>query len=89
MELKRYRITILTTGQPSTNPRLVKEADTLAKMGYMVFVYYCYWSDWAFKNDFDLLEVNIGNIFWLVVIILKIKINFYGRESKENCTFYF
>lgn len=56
MELKRYRITILTTGQPSTNPRLVKEADTLAKMGYMVFVYYCYWSDWAFKNDFDLLE---------------------------------
>ena len=28
------RICLVTTGQPSTNPRLVKEADALAAEGY-------------------------------------------------------
>ena len=49
------KITLLTTGQPSTNPRLVKEADALAAAGYEVTVLYCYWADWATETDKKLL----------------------------------
>lgn len=41
------KITLLTTGQPSTNPRLVKEADALTEAGYEVVVIYCFWAAWA------------------------------------------
>ncbi len=34
----------ITSGQPSLNPRLVKEADTLAANGYDVKVIYAYWN---------------------------------------------
>lgn len=49
------KITLLTTGQPSTNPRLVKEADALAAAGYEVTVLYSYWAAWATRTDKKLL----------------------------------
>lgn len=49
------KITLLTTGQPSTNPRLVKEADALAAAGYEVTVLYSYWAAWATETDKKLL----------------------------------
>ena len=49
------KITLLTTGQPSTNPRLVKEADALTEAGYEVVVIYCFWAAWAEETDKALL----------------------------------
>lgn len=49
-------IVLITTGQPSTNPRLVKEADALTAAGYRVTVLYCYWVAWAQQADQVLLK---------------------------------
>src|SRR5579863_257587 len=54
--LKAPRICLLTTGQPSTNPRLVKEADALVEQGYQVHVIYAHWADWATRTDRELLR---------------------------------
>ena len=50
------RVCLITTGQPSTNPRLVKEADALAAAGYDVRVVCAYWVDWAFEADRQMLR---------------------------------
>lgn len=44
-------ICIITSGQPSTNPRAVKEADALCQMGYRVRVIASHWIDWAIPFD--------------------------------------
>jgi glycosyltransferase involved in cell wall biosynthesis len=44
-------ILIVTTGQPSTNPRMVKEYRALKKAGYKVKVLYSFWVDWALATD--------------------------------------
>ncbi len=44
-------VTFITTGQPTTNPRLVKEAETLHKLGYRVKVICCFYQQWAQKPD--------------------------------------
>jgi len=49
------KIVLITIGQPSTNPRLVKEASALANAGHEVIVLYCFWIDWAFRSDKKLL----------------------------------
>lgn len=50
------RICLLTSGQPSTNPRLVKEADALMDAGFDVKVVYGHWADWACHTDAELLR---------------------------------
>jgi glycosyltransferase involved in cell wall biosynthesis len=45
------KIVLVSPGQPSLNPRLVKEADTLVEAGYAVIVLYGYWNQWASKFD--------------------------------------
>ena len=50
------KIVLVTTGQPSTNPRIVKEADALHKAGYEVIVLYCFFIDWAEDADKVLLQ---------------------------------
>nr|WP_294794364.1 hypothetical protein [uncultured Mucilaginibacter sp.] len=49
------KIILVTSGQPSLNPRLVKEADSLIQAGYNVTVFYAYWNDWATAYDIQLL----------------------------------
>jgi hypothetical protein len=49
------KIVLITSGQPSLNPRLVKEADVLLNVGYEVAVIYQYWNDWGTKLDEELL----------------------------------
>jgi len=49
------KIVLITSGQPSVNPRLVKEADVLSQNGYDVTVIYQYWNDWATASDEMLL----------------------------------
>jgi glycosyltransferase involved in cell wall biosynthesis len=48
-------VCLVTTGQPSTNPRAVKEADALAAAGYEVHVIGAHWADWADETDRELL----------------------------------
>ena len=48
-------VCIVTTGQPSTNPRAVKEADALAAAGYDVRFVGGHWADWADQTDRQLM----------------------------------
>lgn len=50
------RILIITNKQPSTNPRMRKSADALAKAGYTVHVLYAYNSKWAMHADREILD---------------------------------
>jgi glycosyltransferase involved in cell wall biosynthesis len=51
----KAHIVLITSGQPSLNPRLVKEADALADAGYQVTVIYQHWNAWGTKYDTGLL----------------------------------
>ncbi|WP_412467647.1 hypothetical protein [Pedobacter sp. KLB.chiD] len=57
------RIVLITSGQPSLNPRLVKEADALVEAGYEVKVIYQYWNDWGTELDIELLK----NKYWKAI----------------------
>lgn len=84
------RIVLLTSGQPSLNPRLVKEADALAAAGYRITVIYSYWNAWATELDIELLKdkkwkaIRVGgdpkteNIpYWLSRLMHKTAVFFY------------
>jgi hypothetical protein len=45
------KIVLISVGQPSTNPRLVKEANSFAEAGFEVAVIYSYWTRWASETD--------------------------------------
>jgi len=47
----KKKICLITTGQPSTNPRLVKEADALVEAGYEVVVLAVFYIAWANEAD--------------------------------------
>lgn len=49
---------MITSGQPSLNPRLVKEADALCDAGYEVHVLYVYYNEWATAKDINLLKTK-------------------------------
>jgi hypothetical protein len=49
------KILLISSGQPSLNPRLVKEADALTNTGYKVTVLYAYWNSWGTQHDRELL----------------------------------
>lgn len=49
---------LISSGQPSLNPRLVKEAGALAEAGYTVTVLYQYWNQWATEYDKVLLPAK-------------------------------
>jgi len=52
------KIVLVTSGQPSLNPRLVKEADSLVEAGYSVQVIYQYRNHWATAFDEKLLPTK-------------------------------
>jgi len=51
MSPKKSRICLVTSGQPSTNPRLVKEANALMGAGYVVQVVACKYQVWTDEAD--------------------------------------
>lgn len=53
------QIVIVTTSQPSSNPRMRKEADALASNGHQVHVLYAYTSDWAEAADLAILSQSL------------------------------
>jgi glycosyltransferase involved in cell wall biosynthesis len=52
------KVCLITTAQPSTNPRLVKEADALVEAGFEVRVVGAHWADWAPRFDEALLATR-------------------------------
>ena len=50
------RIAIVTTKQPSTNPRMRKTADALSAAGYAVHVLYAFNAPWADETDRYILQ---------------------------------
>jgi hypothetical protein len=48
-------VCLITTSQPSANPRLVKEADALTEIGANVHVIGAQWADWADAHDVTML----------------------------------
>src|SRR3989338_6803737 len=49
------KICLVTSGQPSTNPRVVQSADALCEAGYRVHVIASYWAAWAAAADKTLM----------------------------------
>jgi len=70
-------VVLISVGQPSINPRLVKEADTLAKAGFDVYVIYSFWAKWAWDAD-QLLFPKVG---WVPILA--------GGSPFENKAAYF
>jgi len=52
------KVVIVSTGQPSTNPRMLKEADALFTAGYDVTLLYSHWSNWGANADEHILEAK-------------------------------
>lgn len=52
------KVVLISSGQPSLNPRLVKEADVLADSGYDVTVLYAYWNKWGTQFDKKLIPAK-------------------------------
>jgi glycosyltransferase involved in cell wall biosynthesis len=48
----------MAVGQPSTNPRLLKEALWFCDRGYEVHVLYCFWSKWGYNADRNIIAKN-------------------------------
>lgn len=59
----RKHVVLITSGQPATNPRLVKEADSLVANNYRVTVLYCYWNNWATEAD----RTFVGTRAWKAI----------------------
>jgi glycosyltransferase involved in cell wall biosynthesis len=64
MASTEFRICLVTPGQPSTNPRLVKEADALHEAGYDVQVVACKYQEWADEAD-SAFEDRGWSVTWL------------------------
>jgi glycosyltransferase involved in cell wall biosynthesis len=63
--MHKRKIVIITTGQPATNPRSVKEAISLSSIYNITFIYK-YWVDWALTYDKKIIEEN-PDIDWILV----------------------
>lgn len=61
-----HSIVLVTSGQPSANPRLVKEAIALFEAGYQVSVIYCSLSPWADVHD-EALFKRYPTVNWIRV----------------------
>ena len=60
------KVLIVTSAQPSANPRMIKEAISLNECGYEVTVLYTPISPWADSFDDNLFLIQ-NNIFWIQV----------------------
>ena len=72
-----YKIAIVTTKQPATNPRVVKEANALAQAGYEVTVVYPYMTDWAVPIDREI----INKAHWRAMLV-------GGTPQKDKLTYH-
>src|SRR5436305_14252421 len=59
------KICLITPGQPSINPRLVKEADALVEVGHDVHVLCSHMVRWADEADRTLLSTRRWTCFYV------------------------
>ncbi len=71
-------IVLISSGQPSVNPRLVKEANALSEAGFKVFVIYSFWTKWAWETDKQLFK----NCKWTPILV-------GGSPYKAKLTYYY
>ncbi len=75
--MKKETVVFISSGQPSSNPRLVKEANFLSEIGLEVFVIYSYWIQWAYLSDKELFK----SIKWKPLLVggtpFNVKILYY------------
>ncbi len=93
------KIVLISSGQPSLNPRLVKEADALSGAGYEVTVLYAYWNAWGTQHDEQLVNgekwkaIRLGGdpvkkrITWFFSRLIY-KINGYALQKNGNYEYY-
>lgn len=79
------KIVIVSTGQPSTNPRAVKEATALAAAGYDVSFVYNFWTEWGLPFDEKIKKEHPG-IQWKMAgaIPVKNKVTFKYRRLQHK-----
>ena len=66
------QIVLITTGQPSSNPRIVKEAISLSEIGYEVTVIYNFWVSWALNYDKKIfIHVVVNNYDVYIAVFFK------------------
>ena len=93
---KGGKVLMVTSGQPSLNPRLVKEADALTDAGYIVTVLYAYWNSWGTQYDQQLLHakkwraIRVGGdpeqkpaIYFISRLIHKMAVLLYGKFNSS------
>lgn len=71
------KIVLISSGQPSVNPRLVKEANSLSEAGCEVLVVYCFWTHWAWEMD----QLLFRTVSWKPILA--------GGSPYKNKTVYF
>jgi hypothetical protein len=76
--MENLNIVIASSGQPSSNPRMVKEAVSLNNSGNKVTVVYCPMTPWGDKFDEDLFT-QFSGIKWILV----------GPHPQKNRIWYF
>jgi len=75
--IEKFDVCIVAAGQPSTNPRTVKEADALVKYGYTVCVVYAFSIMWADQAD-EVIINNNPSVTWRLA---------GGHPTKERYSF--
>lgn len=75
---KGKKIILITTGQPSVNPRIVKEANVLSNAGHDVTMLYCHWIAWADEADKQIIK----EAKWKAILI-------GGSPTKQRFEFYY
>ena len=78
--LQGKKIVLVTSNQPATNPRIVKEADTLAKNGYDVTVLYTYKIDWASEAEKKMLPAAAWDAILVGGSPHAQRLKFYGSK---------
>ncbi len=63
---QKSKVVLMALGQPSTNPRLLKEALWFSENGCEVFVLYCFWSKWSYHTDKKIVAQN-SSIKWIEI----------------------
>ena len=63
---QKSKVVLMALGQPSTNPRLLKEALWFSENGCEVFVLYCFWSNWGYHTDQKIVAQN-SSIKWIEI----------------------
>jgi glycosyltransferase involved in cell wall biosynthesis len=72
------KIVLISVGQPSTNPRLVKEANALEKAGFDVYVIYSFWIQWAWEAD----KLLFSKVRWKPLLV-------GGTPSEHKISYFF